>query len=132
MQTDAHPTADAGPSGHITYLPSSTQSQLRSTQILTSLPQIISELVQNSLDAGAHSVDVTLDPTEWECSVRDDGAGISRDGLTILSGGSQGGRYGRPLGAIASYHAVADVLHRDLEDLYARVLGRSDHLRVSG
>ncbi|KAL1946475.1 hypothetical protein VTO73DRAFT_14579 [Trametes versicolor] len=94
MQTGAHPTADAGPSGHITYLPSSTQSQLRSTQILTSLPQIISELVQNSLDANAHSVDVTLDPAEWECSVRDDGAGISRDGLTILAGGSQDGRYG--------------------------------------
>ncbi|OJT05361.1 DNA mismatch repair protein MutL [Trametes pubescens] len=94
MQTGAHSTADAGPSGHITYLSSSTQSQLRSTQILTSLPQIISELVQNSLDAGARSVDVTLDPAEWECSVRDDGVGISRDGLAILSGGSQSSRYG--------------------------------------
>lgn len=91
MPKGAH-TAEAG--APIASLPSSTQSQLRSTQILTSLPQLISELVQNSLDAGAHNIDVAVDPEEWECTVRDDGAGISRDGLDILARGSQDGRYG--------------------------------------
>ncbi|TFY59415.1 hypothetical protein EVJ58_g5791 [Rhodofomes roseus] len=38
-------------SRQLQQLPPSTQSKIRSTQILTSLPQIISELVQNSLDA---------------------------------------------------------------------------------
>ncbi|RPD66940.1 hypothetical protein L226DRAFT_529339 [Lentinus tigrinus ALCF2SS1-7] len=86
----------AGPSqnAHITPLPSSTRSKLRSTQILTSLPQLVSELVQNSLDAGAHTIDVSLDPEEWECWVRDDGAGIPRDGLALLAGGTETGRYG--------------------------------------
>ncbi|KAI0638404.1 hypothetical protein C8Q77DRAFT_1276186 [Trametes polyzona] len=78
----------------IVPLPSSTQSRLRSTQILTSLPQLVSELIQNALDAGARTVDVSLDPEEWECSVRDDGHGIPRDGLAILTGGPQDGRYG--------------------------------------
>ncbi|KAI0832649.1 hypothetical protein BC628DRAFT_1441564 [Trametes gibbosa] len=75
-------------------LPAWTQSKLRSTQIITSLIQLISELVQNSLDAGARSVDVSLDAEEWECSVRDDGTGISRDGLGVLTGSHEPGRYG--------------------------------------
>ncbi|OSD04616.1 hypothetical protein PYCCODRAFT_1386837 [Trametes coccinea BRFM310] len=79
---------------YITSLPSSTQSRLRSTQILTSLPQLVSELVQNSLDAGARNVEISLDAAEWECWVRDDGAGISKEGLSILSQGSERGRYG--------------------------------------
>lgn len=74
----------------INYLPISTQSKLRSTQILTSLPQIISELIQNSLDAGARQVDIGVDCEEWECWVRDDGIGIKKDDLRRLG---KGGRY---------------------------------------
>ncbi|OCH95920.1 hypothetical protein OBBRIDRAFT_766580 [Obba rivulosa] len=86
-------TAGAGPSRPIEQLPPATQSKLRSTQILTSLPQIISELVQNSLDAGARHVDVGVDCEEWGCWIRDDGTGISRDGLAALEAGPDGGRY---------------------------------------
>ncbi|KAI0774490.1 hypothetical protein C8Q74DRAFT_1317230 [Fomes fomentarius] len=75
-------------------LPPSTKSKLRSTQILTSLPQLVTELVQNSLDASAHHIDVSIDPEEWECWVRDDGVGISRESLGLLAGGSESGRYG--------------------------------------
>ena len=42
-------------------LDASTRVKLRSTQILTSLPQIVSELIQNSLDAGASVVDIGID-----------------------------------------------------------------------
>ena len=84
----------AGPSHTIAPLPPSTKSKLRSTQILTSLPQLVSELLQNSLDAGARHIDISIDPEEWECWVRDDGIGISRDGLALLTGGSEAGRYG--------------------------------------
>ena len=76
----------AGPS-RIESLPLPTQSQLRSTQILTSLPQLISELVQNALDAAAHHIDIGVDCDEWECWVRDDGTGMSKDGLKKLVGG---------------------------------------------
>ncbi|PIL37355.1 hypothetical protein GSI_01048 [Ganoderma sinense ZZ0214-1] len=86
----------AGPSQStpIKPLSSSTKSRLRSTQILTSLPQVVSELIQNSLDSGARNIEVSIDPGDWECWVRDDGSGISRDGLALLARGPETGRYG--------------------------------------
>lgn len=96
----------AGPSHTIEHLPSSTRSKLRSTQILTSLTQIISELVQNSLDAGARQVDIGIDCEEWSCWVRDDGIGIDRDGLALLADGSDSGRYGRLDIALKRYESI--------------------------
>lgn len=78
-------------------LPPSTQSKIRSTQILTSLPQIISELVQNSLDAGASHIDVGVDCEDWACWVRDDGRGIARDDFDALAGCGQAARYSETL-----------------------------------
>ncbi|KAJ7930132.1 hypothetical protein B0H13DRAFT_1963442 [Mycena leptocephala] len=75
-------------------LPEVTRTKLRSTQILTSLSQIVSELLQNSLDAGAHQIDVGVDCEEWTCWVRDDGSGMSKDGMDILGKGLEAGRYG--------------------------------------
>ncbi|KAF8204753.1 hypothetical protein BJ912DRAFT_939222 [Pholiota molesta] len=69
----------------IERLPLETQTKLRSTQILTSLPQIVSELLQNSLDANASHIDVGVDFKEWMCWVRDDGHGIPKDGLERLA-----------------------------------------------
>jgi len=77
----------------IERLPEGTRTKLRSTQILTSLPQIVSELVQNSLDANATQVDFGLDCKEWMCWVRDNGHGIGKDGLETLAQGEEGGRY---------------------------------------
>lgn len=74
----------------IRRLPPPVQARLRSTQILTSLPQIISELVQNALDASASAIDIGIDCAEWTIWVRDNGAGISKDGLESLA---EGGRY---------------------------------------
>ena len=42
-------------------LPIPTRIRLRSTQILTTLPQVVSELLQNSLDAGARSIEVGVE-----------------------------------------------------------------------
>ncbi|KAJ7044715.1 hypothetical protein C8F04DRAFT_1069288 [Mycena alexandri] len=75
-------------------LPDITRSKLRSTQILTSLSQIVSELLQNSLDAGARQIDIGVDCEEWTCWVRDDGFGMSKDGMDILGTGLEAGRYG--------------------------------------
>ncbi|KAH7930648.1 hypothetical protein BV22DRAFT_1124687 [Leucogyrophana mollusca] len=84
----------AGEIASLHQLSVETRAKLRSTQILTSLPQIISELMQNSLDAGASQVDIGVDCEEWTCWVRDDGAGISKDGLALIGRGSEEGRYG--------------------------------------
>jgi hypothetical protein len=58
------------------------------------MPQVVSELLQNSLDAGARQIDIGIDCEEWSCWVRDDGVGIGKDGLSILGKGSDQGRYG--------------------------------------
>jgi DNA mismatch repair protein MLH3 len=73
--------------GSIEHLPTVTSNKLRSTQILTSLPQIVSELLQNSLDAGARQVDIGVDCEEWSCWVRDNGVGISKAGMSALGEG---------------------------------------------
>ncbi|KAG2156312.1 hypothetical protein DEU56DRAFT_766489 [Suillus clintonianus] len=70
-----------------------TRAKLRSAQLLTSLPQVVSELLQNSLDAGASQVDIGVNCEEWSCWVRDNGAGINKSGLTMIGKGSEEGRY---------------------------------------
>lgn len=82
------------PSAALTKLDISTQSRIRSTQILTSLPQIVAELVQNSLDANATHIEVSVHAGEWTCWVQDNGCGFSRDGLAQIAQGIGGGRYG--------------------------------------
>ena len=74
-----------------------TQASLRSTQILTSLPQIVSELLQNALDAGARHVEIGLDAEEWMCWVKDDGCGIPKDALSVMAQGQDSSRYCTPV-----------------------------------
>lgn len=83
-----------GLSQQINVLPPATIAKLRSTQLLTSLPQIVSELVQNSLDAGALSITLGIDCEEWSCWVMDDGNGITKEGLLTIGRSSDQGRYG--------------------------------------
>ena len=74
-------------------LPDETRLKIRSTQNLTSLPQIVSELFQNSLDAGALTIDTGFDLDNGSCWVKDDGCGINRDGLQQLALEGEQGRY---------------------------------------
>jgi DNA mismatch repair protein MLH3 len=82
------------PQASIAHLSAATRTKLRSTQILVSLPQIVSELLQNSLDANARHVDIGVDCEEWSCWVRDDGVGMNKVDMSILGKGSEEGRYG--------------------------------------
>ena len=69
----------------IAPLPQRTRSILRSTVILTSLVQVVSELIQNSLDANARSIQVGIDCDDWFCWVQDDGVGFTIDSLELLA-----------------------------------------------
>jgi DNA mismatch repair protein MLH3 len=69
----------------ITPLPQRTRSILRSTVILTSLVQVISELIQNSLDANARSIQLGIDCDDWSCWVQDDGTGFTIDSLEFMA-----------------------------------------------
>lgn len=104
----------------IERLAPSTQTKLRSTQILTSLPQIVSELVQNSLDANPSQIHVGLDCKEWTCWVQDDGHGISKEGLETLAQGEDGRRYRKPGYAFNSLNDYLRLL-RNLQNILVQV-----------
>ncbi|KAG9317349.1 hypothetical protein JVU11DRAFT_1548 [Chiua virens] len=74
-------------------LSAETRAKLRSTQILTSLPTIISELLQNAIDSGASQIDIGVDCTEWSCWVMDNGLGFTKEGLRTIGQDSERGRY---------------------------------------
>ena len=84
-------------SGTLQSLSEPVRTRLRSTHILTSLPQVVSQLVQNALDASASHIDIGVDCQEWECWVKDDGNGIARSGLDELSKSYGAGRYSMSL-----------------------------------
>ncbi|ODQ50594.1 hypothetical protein SAICODRAFT_73368 [Saitoella complicata NRRL Y-17804] len=60
----------------INFLPDATVQHLRSSVNITSLAQCVSELAQNSIDAGATSVDVTVSLSRSSVTVADNGTGI--------------------------------------------------------
>ncbi|GAA5980265.1 hypothetical protein JCM11641_005523 [Rhodosporidiobolus odoratus] len=68
----------------ITPLSSATSSLLRSTTILPSIPQILQELVQNSLDAHATRIHATVDLDTWSLKCDDNGIGIPATQLDQL------------------------------------------------
>jgi DNA mismatch repair protein MLH3 len=97
-------------------LPAPTRSKLRSTQILTSLPQVIAELVQNSLDAGARHVQVGVDAQNWSCWVKDDGCGMSREDMQTLAQGLEDRRYCEysthdGISTLCSYHKATSKVY---------------------
>lgn len=66
-------------------LPSSTVKLITSTQVITSIHSVIKELVENSLDAGADSIDVRLEKGGLEkIEVIDNGTGISTTDIQFL------------------------------------------------
>ncbi|ORY27867.1 hypothetical protein BCR39DRAFT_536497 [Naematelia encephala] len=67
-----------------------TSTTLRSSLVIPTLPQVVSELIQNSLDANATRIEVWLDLSENSRSIRiqDDGHGMSKESLKKI-----GGRY---------------------------------------
>ncbi|KAK6579548.1 hypothetical protein PZA11_007784 [Diplocarpon coronariae] len=57
-------------------LPPDVVAQIRSSITITSLNQVVCELIMNSLDAGATKLDVNIDYSRGGCIVEDDGLGI--------------------------------------------------------
>lgn len=70
----------------IAPLPDSTKSLLRSTLIIPSLPSILIELVQNSLDAQSNNVILSFDLDRWTIKCEDDGWGLTRNEMRRVGG----------------------------------------------
>lgn len=70
----------------ISLLPSRTTSLLRSTLVIPSLPSVLVELVQNSLDANSTSIDLSFNLDTWSIKCSDNGHGLSLDDLRKVGG----------------------------------------------
>ena len=64
------------PIAHIRRCDPATISLLRSTTAITSLADILTELLHNALDADAKQIDCWVDLQTWGIRVADDGKGI--------------------------------------------------------
>lgn len=61
---------------HILPLPAEVVAQIRSSATITCLSSVVLGLLRNSIDAGAHKVDIIVDFRRGSCTVEDDGLGI--------------------------------------------------------
>lgn len=70
----------------ISPLPLATTSLLRSTLVIPSLPSLLVELVQNSLDARATQINLGVDLDRWTIKCEDNGSGIAWSDLSKVGG----------------------------------------------
>uniref|UniRef100_A0A2K6UQR3 PMS1 homolog 1, mismatch repair system component n=1 Tax=Saimiri boliviensis boliviensis TaxID=39432 RepID=A0A2K6UQR3_SAIBB len=67
-------------------LPAATIRLLSSSQIITSVVSVVKELIENSLDAGATSIDVKLENYGFDkIEVRDNGEGIKAADAPVMA-----------------------------------------------
>lgn len=67
----------------IQKLPLDVIKLIAAGEVIDSLTAVVRELVENSLDANAQKIVVSISPESWTVQVADNGNGISRDDLTI-------------------------------------------------
>lgn len=57
-------------------LPAEVRAQIRSSIAITTLNDVVIELVKNALDAGSSNIRISLDIGKGACEVEDNGMGI--------------------------------------------------------
>ena len=72
-------------SQHIRKLDSDVSERLKSQACTVSLASAVREIVQNSVDAHATTIDVMIDLPNLSFAVYDDGIGLTRSDLNILA-----------------------------------------------
>ncbi|KAI5458191.1 hypothetical protein BGZ63DRAFT_363451 [Mariannaea sp. PMI_226] len=70
----------------IRQLPEHVVDKLKSSVTITTLNGVACGLLTNALDAGASKVNISIDYTRGNCTVEDDGSGISRDEFGVDGG----------------------------------------------
>ncbi|BGP28900.1 DNA mismatch repair protein [Rhodotorula toruloides] len=77
-----HPPPQEPP--QLALLPPRTSSLIRSSTVVPTLPSILSELVQNSIDARATAISCAVDLDTWTVRVEDNGTGIAQQDFALL------------------------------------------------
>lgn len=72
-------------SSEIQTLPDEVIDLIAAGEVIDSLAAVVRELVENSLDAGANRITVSLYPELWQVQVIDNGQGMSLDDLRICA-----------------------------------------------
>jgi DNA mismatch repair protein MLH3 len=67
-------------------LPKDVIEKITSSSSIVSLNGAVCGLVRNSLDAGARKVNIVLDYVRGNCTVEDDGEGISAEEFSVNGG----------------------------------------------
>jgi hypothetical protein len=87
-------------------LPPDVVAQIKSSTAIVSLTDAVLELLKNALDAGATTIEATIDFGRGGCSVEDDGRGIAP--LEFREEGGLGKFYCQYLGLYHVYYAYTD------------------------
>lgn len=130
----------------IAPLPHPTVSTLRSSTIITSLPQALTELVQNALDAQARHIVVYLDLERWGLRVEDDGTGMRKEAVEAIGSGERYGQFDKgegrkeedvelderssPFSPPPRPPSSSLKLCRDLQDIYSLISSSSVDFRI--
>ncbi len=69
----------------IQTLPDEVIDLIAAGEVIDSLAAVVRELVENSLDAGANRITISLHPELWQVQVIDNGKGMSMDDLRICA-----------------------------------------------
>lgn len=73
--------------GRIQILSPDVRDKIAAGEVITRPSSVVKELVENSLDAQAHAIDIEIDDAgKKKCLVHDDGIGMSRDDASLALG----------------------------------------------
>lgn len=82
----------------IRQLPEDVVDRLKSSVVITSLNGVVCGLLKNSLDAGATKINITVDYGRGNCTLEDNGIGISPE--EFKEGGGLGKLHRKPTWAL--------------------------------
>ncbi|PWW74976.1 hypothetical protein C7212DRAFT_358574 [Tuber magnatum] len=68
----------------IRLLPESVSARMRSTLTITNIADVISELLQNAIDAGARNLAIAINLGRNSCVLEDDGHGIAPEDMLLV------------------------------------------------